>query len=261
MNLTNKEAVEHLKYIAREDDSHITTADIEAIEMAIAALKAEPCEDAVKREAVRDMVCEIRCRNERSKCVLRNICKYMNHVSALPSVTPLPDKIDGMLEDAYEHGYQQARHDYESEPCEDAVSREAVLDAIDKWVKDKSTFIALAINEGMSLLERIKALPPVAPKPTECEDCVSREAVLDALHVEGRPTKRFDYVIEVRRDIEALPPVTPKQKTGKWIDDKCSVCGKGIEDLISSPEWYRNEEPKFCPMCGVKDGGRINGRV
>ena len=43
-----------------------------------------------------------------------------------------------------------------------------------------------------------------------------------------------------------------EQKIGKWIDDKCSVCGKGIEDLISSPEWYRNEEPKFCPFCGVK---------
>lgn len=33
---------------------------------------------------------------------------------------------------------------------------------------------------------------------------------------------------------------------------KCLVCGKGIEDLIDSSEWYRNEEPKFCPFCGVK---------
>jgi hypothetical protein len=41
-------------------------------------------------------------------------------------------------------------------------------------------------------------------------------------------------------------------KMGKWIDDKCSVCGKGIEDLIASPEWYRNEEPSFCPFCGAK---------
>ena len=41
-------------------------------------------------------------------------------------------------------------------------------------------------------------------------------------------------------------------KTGHWINDKCSVCRKGTEDLISSPEWYRNEEPNFCPFCGVK---------
>lgn len=39
--------------------------------------------------------------------------------------------------------------------------------------------------------------------------------------------------------------------TEHWINDKCSACGKGIEDLIVSPEWYRNEEPNFCPFCGV----------
>ena len=43
-----------------------------------------------------------------------------------------------------------------------------------------------------------------------------------------------------------------QQKTGRWIDDKCSVCGKGIEDLIESREWYTNEEPNFCPFCGLK---------
>ena len=43
-----------------------------------------------------------------------------------------------------------------------------------------------------------------------------------------------------------------KRGEAEWIDDKCSVCGKGIEDLIASPEWYRNEEPNFCPFCGKK---------
>ena len=43
-----------------------------------------------------------------------------------------------------------------------------------------------------------------------------------------------------------------KTKTGHWIDDKCSVCGKGIENLIDSREWYRNEQPNFCPFCGLK---------
>ena len=41
-------------------------------------------------------------------------------------------------------------------------------------------------------------------------------------------------------------------RVGYWIDDKCSICGKGIEDLIDSSEWYRNEEPNFCPFCGTK---------
>ena len=42
----------------------------------------------------------------------------------------------------------------------------------------------------------------------------------------------------------ALEALEQEPKTGHWIDDKCSVCGKGIEDLIDSREWYRNEQPK-----------------
>lgn len=49
-----------------------------------------------------------------------------------------------------------------------------------------------------------------------------------------------------------IPLYPIRQKMGRWIDDKRSVCGKGIEDLISSPEWYRNEEPNYCPFCGLK---------
>lgn len=90
-----------------------------------------------------------------------------------------------------------------------------------------------------------------------CGDAISREAVLDALHVEGRPTKRFDYVIEVRRDIKALPPVTPQPKTGHWIQTgaeelpfgvtipelTCSTCGLSNGLIIP-----RN----YCPKCGTK---------
>ena len=50
----------------------------------------------------------------------------------------------------------------------------------------------------------------------------------------------------------SLTSVEPERKAGKWIDDKCSICRKGTEDLISSREWYRNEDPKFCPFCGAK---------
>lgn len=129
--------------------------------------------------------------------------RHMNFVkmsiAALKAEPFDPLKLDGMLEDAYEHGYVQARHDFETQPCEDAVSRNAVI----SLAKD------IVIGDYR-------------------HRCIDPQSVME------------------------LPPVTPKQRTGKWIDDKCSVCGKGIEDLISSPEWYRNEEPKFCPYCGVK---------
>ncbi len=41
-------------------------------------------------------------------------------------------------------------------------------------------------------------------------------------------------------------------ESAEWVDDKCSTCGKGIEDLIDSSEWYQNENPKYCPFCGIK---------
>ena len=96
-----------------------------------------------------------------------------------------------------------------------------------------------------------------ALKTQPCERCVSIEAVLDALHVEGRPTKRFEYAIEVRRDIEALPPAAPKQKIGKWIREPirnekggcigakmiCSECGHDNK---------HDEYMDYCPNCGVK---------
>ena len=39
---------------------------------------------------------------------------------------------------------------------------------------------------------------------------------------------------------------------GHWVNDKCSICGKGIEDLIDSREWYKNETPNYCPFCGKR---------
>ena len=85
-----------------------------------------------------------------------------------------------------------------------------------------------------------------------CEEAVSRQAVLE--YIEGSEAE-LGHSSEnelVCQYIKELPPVTPQQKTGHWIDDKCSECGMGIEDLIDSSEWYRNENPKYCPFCGIK---------
>ena len=88
-----------------------------------------------------------------------------------------------------------------------------------------------------------------------CDDAISRQAVLEAIEDDNRNGHYSCFAsnndAQCFKDvIRSLPPVTPQQKTGHWIDDKCSVCGKGIEDLIESHEWYTNEEPNFCPFCG-----------
>lgn len=87
------------------------------------------------------------------------------------------------------------------------------------------------------------------------EDAVSRQSAIVALDDRMSSLENVDMQIAMgfaKGIIHELPPVTPIPKMGRWTDDKCSVCGKGIEDLIDSPEWYRNEEPNFCPFCGIK---------
>ena len=54
----------------------------------------------------------------------------------------------------------------------------------------------------------------------------------------------------VRAIINGTP--LPKGHGVEWVDNKCSTCGKGIEDLIDSREWYENERPSYCPFCGKR---------
>ena len=78
------------------------------------------------------------------------------------------------------------------------------------------------------------------------DDCISRQAVLDVVN---NPLN-----IRLADIIKVLPSVTPKEKTGHWIDDadkidtqfgkhtyKCSECGKYAEYFVSGTEvwWHK----------------------
>lgn len=71
-----------------------------------------------------------------------------------------------------------------------------------------------------------------------CEDCISRQAVLDLVN--------SDWKYEgLETAIGDLPPVTPQPKTGHWIPRnsfllqyECSECG------------CQSEKYKYCPNCG-----------
>ena len=75
------------------------------------------------------------------------------------------------------------------EPCEDAVSREAVTDVIrhsdifSTWYEmdDTDDIVAEVIDEARKqLVDDVNELPSVTPKCPECDDAVSREAAIDA---------------------------------------------------------------------------------
>lgn len=91
-----------------------------------------------------------------------------------------------------------------------------------------------------------------APTIEQSEDCISRE---DAIKV----VKKWFDKIELNSDIcidglISLPPVTPKRKVGKWIDEgqyaeghshhayECSECGNHIIEL---------KPDDFCKFCGA----------
>lgn len=96
-------------------------------------------------------------------------------------------------------------------------------------------------------------------KQKPCEDAVSKEAVI-ALAKEECDTAIIPYKRFVK-NVSALPPVTPKPKTGHWVrwyetieqelctihdpHCKCSECNYEYDPYIASLF-------NFCPNCGAK---------
>ena len=140
----------------------------------------------------------------------------------------------------------------------DCISREAVIRLVEQYPN-------IIGNRCSGLIADIKHLPSVTPSynsiKTElkpCEDCVSREAVLNLF----RPSEElqdstlskhwFDFVSKY---INKLPSVQLQKKKGKWIvteDDldgvnfpsfscECSECGADFS-------WKTD----FCPGCGAE---------
>ena len=121
------------------------------------------------------------------------------------------------------------------EPCEDAVSRQAVLDCFNNKVTlpyDMDTGLLRAYLQ--TVVDAISKLPSVRPQP--CDDAISRQAVLDEVN------KKFN---EINIILENLPSVRPQEQTGHWITMpigfKCSKCNE-LEDRTT----------KHCPNCGAR---------
>ena len=189
----------------------------------------EPCEDAVSREMI-------------MRHYDSGEYKHVNHISRnglldyieqLPSVSPKPIE------------------------CDDAVSR------------DEATYILTELIESCEngtpcyakARVEMAALASVTPKLPECEDVVSREAIrlVEMDEKEEYQTFNLDDAYEQGFNdcfwkVLALPSVTPKQRTGKWIQKQskygidnefvylCSLCGENVGF----------SKKNYCPNCGAK---------
>lgn len=58
-----------------------------------------------------------------------------------------------------------------------------------------------------------------------CDDCVSRQAAIDVIYDN-------EYKKDMRKELEQLPPVTPKEKIGHWIVGRVFPTKVSDENLI-----------------------------
>jgi len=151
--MTKEEAIKVIRNMLAITDltvrGNMTSKMVEACRMAIESLKNESCEvtwvtnNQGEGIAFKDMPIE-----------------KVNKILAIMDDEPYDAlKLDGMLEDAYEHGYQQARADYETQPCEDCISR---ADAIR---------IASGYCHTSNIAKELEKLPSVQPARDKCADC------------------------------------------------------------------------------------------
>ena len=171
------------------------------------------------------------------------------------------------------------------EPCEDAVSREAVSSWLKQYGQDvlhgKYKFSLMYIWKNLMDLPSAQPETDCAFKEfgncsyseTGCSDCKVKAKIRNALSVQPEPygdvvsrADVFDMLdmypfteygeYETAREIvKRLPSVTPKRKKGKWLDNyqygyKCSECGAYLEIDCGDVEM------NFCPNCNADMRGK-----
>ena len=141
----------------------------------------------------------------------------------------LLDNLRGMLEDSqgndYDFALKKGIEALEQEPCEDCVSREAVLETIDDCNSDGLKGIFCSYVDGEKFKKYIKELPSVISKGVtvtdfadKCRECGKQK--------KGHWIITGDYLTAAYGSVDYV---------------KCSCCGK---DSL--------EEGDYCPNCGAK---------
>ena len=135
---------------------------------------------------------------------------------------------------------------FSKEPCDDAISREVVLQK--QYRIDDS--VTLSTRDVVNV-EDIEDAPSV----TLCKDAISRmlaqEEITKSIELKENPHQLWER-------IQDLPSVTPSRRKGHWKyfyqDYECSECGFVVADSDVEVDGY-----EFCPICGSYNGGDTNG--
>lgn len=121
----------------------------------------------------------------------------------------------------------------------------------EKWANGNGKEPSGKIYEKHKLiLDLIKEL-----EQQPCDDCVSREAVLDLMQLKMGGKELYKAVYD-------LPPVSPTRKVGKWIYHEKSIptAFKELRECSCCHCYFRWEMPRnsYCPNCGAEMVGAEN---
>lgn len=184
--------------------------------------KAEPCEDAVSKQMVKEQM-----------------IKYGFHT---PDMT-----VTEFVEDLSFANSQQ--------PCEDAISRKSAVEAFQMFRNYNSN---RSNKEWVNRIETVlNQLPPV--DSLLCEDAVSRQAVLDLCDSKDPDYKLIHFEEDVEC---LPPVNPQELKTGYWIHHKetfdhaehweCSRCHRNTMTYPFIVQGNDYNAMFYCPKCGVK---------
>ena len=138
----------------------------------------------------------------------------------------------------------------EQEPCEDAISRQAVKDLFCRICMESN--ICYRSKETCEDLKLFDKLPSV--KPQLSEDAISRDVVIklayDMSEIDGEHFDEPCMVVDVE-DIQKLPPVAPQRQTGHWIEHPKGIYTHLVCDKCLSNAPY-NCRTNYCPNCGCR---------
>ena len=103
------------------------------------------------------------------------------------------------------------------ELCADVISRQAVIDAIDAWVKSMHILVTLPANDVTPLFDSVHKLPPVAPAEKVIIN-VEKSLSEPAVTYKGNLNYAEDGFVNkyCRKDIRKID--NSSEKSNKWID-------------------------------------------
>ena len=135
-------------------------------------------------------------------------------------------------------------------------------DLIEKLSNLRSQFNCFNENERDAYHVLSEAIKVISERPEPCEDAVNRADV--EIEIANLLKRVFVEYEDIAKKVTAkLPSVTPKQKTGKWIEYdsdedkydviKCPCCKHTF--TVDAYHWadigFVKDDFKFCPNCGT----------